>query len=243
MGRVDQGKKNVTRFGSITSPGGAIIAISDPLGAIPMIAQILLDSMRMDGAKITKTHKEQAMIFAEKQVRRMFDRCRVRGFPKKIGKLFRMKTKKDTRTYCKELTITGAEFQHMVICSDLIGFRHKRKNRQFLPKSIKIDPSEFTEIDKRGKSVLFKKATQMFKERKVVVAHLFENLPEWHCFYFTYSDSFGAWPTRKPHWTEGHHVHYVSHLWGNVEIDTVWKAFDSRDIKVSSPLHIKFVEK
>jgi hypothetical protein len=66
---------------------------------------------------------------------------------------------------------------------------------------------------------------------------MFEHGADWHCFYFTHDD---INPENSNHWKYGCHLHYVSHLWPNLNKAWVWKCFNKRATDISGSLHIRF---
>jgi hypothetical protein len=66
---------------------------------------------------------------------------------------------------------------------------------------------------------------------------MFEHGSDWHCFYFSHED---IDPGDSNHWTLGCHLHYVSHLWPNLNKASVLKYFNKRSTEISGNLHIRF---
>ena len=78
----------------------------------------------------------------------------------------------------------------------------------------------------------------MQKEQRSLAAHILY-MPDhkfWHLFYFDNHDE----SKFRNHWKFGTHIHYVSYLWPELNMNLVWQKVMSGDLSFQNKLHINF---
>jgi hypothetical protein len=82
-----------------------------------------------------------------------------------------------------------------------------------------------------------RKINQIFKDRRLLVSHLFSNPNRWHLFYFDQRDT---QKDRQNHWKRGSHIHFVNDLWPGYDPQKLWDVFSRADASAGGKLHIPF---
>lgn len=157
-------------------------------------------------------------------------------------KLLEIDRKSELRKYSRKIIIKKSDFANLILSSFLIGYTHQIKYKDFIPQHLNPSLEERKALIENspgpvtGKAKKFvSKVSQLFKDRRYLVGHIFYNKNKWHLFYFDQRDS----EKRKNHWIEGPHIHFVNYLWG-VNVDQLWSSFNTRRGGFSKGLHIKY---
>ncbi|MBI5658174.1 MAG: hypothetical protein HZC43_01195 [Nitrosomonadales bacterium] len=82
------------------------------------------------------------------------------------------------------------------------------------------------------------KIFQLFRERRVLAAHLFymPNYRYWHLFYFDNRDT----EESKNHWKHGVHIHYISDLWPKLSLHEAWAQVKSGHVAFPSKVYLRY---
>lgn len=168
------------------------------------------------------------------------------GIPEKFQQLLQSKSKNEALGIGNSITIQKREFAALIHnCKKLKwgGYEYNLFVKEFRPVELsKNDISALTNEEFRsaeGKLIGLAKKTlgkirAVFAQRKRIHAHFFVKGNEWHCFYFDFQDVKGT------HWSEGPHIHYLSHHWG-YDLQTIKRQFETRNTSLRS-VHIRFNE-
>lgn len=164
----------------------------------------------------------------------------------KIIVLLNIDKKSELEKYCKNLIITLEELVGLIINCNGIGYLHEIKTHQFIPSHLKHTDEELNSLCLLKQHIITKqfkkfinKISQIFKERRWLIAHLFFNETKWHLFYFDQRDINRS----KNHWKEGEHIHFVNYLWPQYSRDELWSSFGQKNTRIKDKLHIKFIYK
>jgi hypothetical protein len=134
-------------------------------------------------------------------------------------KLLNTTRKKDQESLLKGLSINPDQLISLIFKSYKdYGYLYSRYRFEHLPKGLKdrkkpniADISEEGVIKTIGETDLTNgEVKNMIEQRKVIIAHFFENGDTWHCFFTTYNSLVG-----KESWKGGQaHFHYISSAFG-----------------------------
>ena len=149
-------------------------------------------------------------------------------------KIFFINKKSELVKHCKTIKIRREDFANVILTAKYdyqsFGFKHLVKYTDIAPEHLKPTNEEINALienksDKlEGKAFKFtKKITQIFKDRKYLVGHLFysPDLNNWHFFYFNQRDI----SKNKNHWQCGSHIHLMNHLFHNCTAESMWNDF------------------
>jgi len=114
-----------------------------------------------------------------------------------------------------------------------------RYQRDIVPNHLFLSADDTNDIndnqEKREK--FFRKAGQLFIERRYLMGHMFYNveLQKWHFFYFDQRDTRNS----ENHWHYGSHIHFLNYLWPEYSPRSLWEALRDRKPKIRRSLHIR----
>ncbi|MCC7404316.1 MAG: hypothetical protein IT288_07955 [Bdellovibrionales bacterium] len=151
-------------------------------------------------------------------------------------KLFEATTKADAQRLASQLVLDARQFGDLITIANGLGFTHELVTKQWAPDFAARVPaimdqivagskSEDPKVKKKG-AAGFNLINQLFIQRKLLFSHFFVRDIEWHVFYFSGEDYFGA------HFDHPH-VHYASHLW-NHDLATVKAELQKKDFRFST---------
>jgi hypothetical protein len=155
--------------------------------------------------------------------------------------------KGDLRKLCRLATITDDAFANFILSAELglLPWAHSISAHDFISPELHPSEEELRAVVKsrvgtaEGKAAkALSKFGQMFKQRRLLVGHMFynEDLTNWHFFYFDQRDL----DVRNNHWEHGSHIHLINHLWPDELAGDVWSNFNSGNVQMTGSLHIQF---
>jgi hypothetical protein len=103
-----------------------------------------------------------------------------------IIRMFSFEKKRELEVYCKGLTIQAEDFVDVIFLAEMgqIGLHHSICRRDIIPKDRLITPDDAKSAidDRNRRSRFFRKAEQLFKERRYLVGHMFYivGVQKWH---------------------------------------------------------------
>jgi len=165
----------------------------------------------------------------------------------KVLQLFEFDNKRELEKYCRNLTIDSEDFFFLIVAAQqgLIGYSHRIHHRDIVPKELRLERSSLTPIETdetgklKGRSLkYFRKVSQIFRDRRYLVGHMFAsriNL-QWHLFYFDQRDH----SVSSNHWEHGPHIHFINWLWPNHSMKSLWTEFISEKPNIRGALHIRY---
>lgn len=242
----------LTIFGDIFSSAGALFVLHAGeirSGIIEVYVEIFKATAIAKGYSITPQLAVEILVAAKFKADELIEKHRRLGVPQVFNSLFTINKKAETEKYCNTITICARELSLLATNYDQIGFKHRRHHSQVVPQHLRPTDKEKSAFFYNGVGALstkeaktfVRKTTNTFKERKNINAHLFERNEEWHLFYFTYDDINAGAKGKRPHWSAGDHIHYISHLWA-LDKEYLWQQIISSDKRPFNGIHIRYFE-
>lgn len=207
----------------------------DAKGEIQVFKEIIETLLQANGIVITLDIEKEIIEILQREQDKFDKQLSQKGIPENLEAFFKFSKKKDIVSYSKRALISEDELFLLIHNCSQIGFTHKSKFPQFVPKEREILDSDLAELKKSDPRKIGNKIERIFEERKNYMVHLFEKDKEWHCFYYTYKDMETG---EKNHWRHGPHLHYVSYLWPYLKKRQVWESFEKRNIDLQG-IHIR----
>ena len=167
-----------------------------------------------------------------------------RPIPEYLRQLLSFSKKSDLERYCRNLEIDYRDFTVLIYNAHQIGYFHDIKFNDFQPEHLQPTEQEVWSLGRTENGVIsadgqrfIRKVSEIFKQRRYLVAHIFANAERWHLFYFDQRDIQTLDPN---HWKHGPHLHFVNDLWPNYDPNDVWALFDQADASLRGKLHIRY---
>jgi len=199
-----------------------------------------LAMLQSRGVTITQELKEYAIRNAVTEVKSLTAKIRNANLSSNLVKLLDAGNKRKAQRIAeRDLVLQDQELSDLIGQAHLYGYEYRCKHKEFRPADLavpsvhdlaKADP-ETGKFTREGKKA-FNRIQAIFAQRRILHVHWFQFGLEWHCFFFDRSDLMGG------HWSEGDHIHYLSHLWG-LSSDEVWNGFEDRNYSPGK-VHIRF---
>jgi hypothetical protein len=228
--------KHITKWGSPQSGSRALYFVHDQDGLIQMDIDMELEQLRVKGRVITPDIKKQ--ISEKVKSRRTEYNASVTrlGIPESLQSLLLTTSKSEAEKYARNITVTEYDLFLLIHNCNQLRLTHRAKFKQYVPDHLKISDTDRNEMKTDNPKDFFKKLYAGLEQRRYIHVHLFEYSSDWHCIFFSHQD---IEPTDN-HWKYGCHLHYISHLWSNLDKRRVWNQFNKRSTEISGNLHIKF---
>jgi hypothetical protein len=166
-----------------------------------------------------------------------------------LPKLFSFDKKSELEKYCREVVINSTDFADFILACEFgdSPLRHEIHYRHYVPEHLYLSDKDRTALavnpvgpvqPEAQKAV--NKMSQMFKDRRYLVGHLFflPDLSKWHFFQFDQRDL----EDEENHWKEGAHIHFINWLWPHYDAKTLWDNFTSGKAKMGDSLHVRFLD-
>lgn len=220
-------------LGDPMSTHGALFIAQDTVGIIQIQIDIMKNTLQANGISVTSQIEDEISLYFKTQHEEYARELCSKGVPEKLQVLLTHTKKSKLVAYSKRITISERDLFFLVHNCDQIGYTHKSKFPEYVPKNRKISKKDLTSKTNEPKK-FFGKIRAIFKERKNYMIHLFENDDIWHCIYYTYHEM----EADNNQWKYGPHLHFVNYLWPEYTKRRVWVAFDKRDHKING-VHIK----
>jgi hypothetical protein len=157
--------------------------------------------------------------------------------PTYLVELLSFKSKAELEKYSREIEITSHDFAVLVWNAGSIGYKHIIQHHDFQPKHLQPTDADITALHNNNAQPFMRKISQIFKDRRLLVSHIFYNSARWHLFYFDQRDTD---EDRKNHWKRGSHIHFVNDLWPGYDPEKLWDIFSRADASAGGKLHIPF---
>lgn len=177
----------------------------------------------------------------------MFDPFKhLRGeVPAYLQELLAIEKKAALESFCRTIEITQHDLCMLIFNSEGIGYAHDIQHHEFRPSHLEPTDEEVASMQSHStgedraslRRKFVRKISQIFKERRLFVAHTFFNSERWHAFYFDQRDR-SAEPGN--HWKGGAHLHFVNHLWPEYDLGTFWRSTNEDNPKFRGSLHITY---
>ena len=166
-----------------------------------------------------------------------------------LFKIFTFDKKRDLERYCRDVVVYGSDFAAFIrACngSEALPFFHRIYYHDIVPEHLVPTDAGRAAIAANGVGLLkpearkaVRKVFQLFEDRRWLVGHMFytESLYEWHFFCFDQRDTEAS---RRNHWKNGAHMHFVNWLWPNYGARLVWSAFAANNVTPGGSVHIRY---
>ncbi len=166
-------------------------------------------------------------------------------------KIFEFETKSELERYCKTVQISGDDFASLILSCEAsaIPFLHRIYYQDIVPPHLEPSDSETQALKNNPVGLLspeaekaVRKMSQMFKERRYIVGHIFyvADFSRWHLFCFDQRD---IEEDRPNHWKEGAHVHFINWLWPGKDAQSAWSKFVIEKDRPGGTIHLRFTSR
>ena len=163
-------------------------------------------------------------------------------------KLFTFTKKRELERYCRDLVIYQRDFVDFILTCEMgqAPFLHLIHYGDYQPEDAQLTEDDLAALATNPVGPLEPAAQKtvckmghLFNVRRYLVGHIFyvPDLSEWHFFQFDQRD---LEDTRRNHWKEGAHVHFINWLWPNHDAKTLWENFTSGKAKMNDSSHVRF---
>jgi hypothetical protein len=165
-------------------------------------------------------------------------------------KLFTFDKKRELEKYCRDLVIHSGDFANFILACELgsLPLLHQIHYRDHVPEHLHLSDQDTAALAANpvgplepGAQKAVRKISQMFKDRRYLVGHIFyaPDLSKWHFFQFDQRDLDDE---RGNHWKEGAHIHFLNWLWPNYDAKMLWENFTSGKAKMTDSLHVRYLD-
>lgn len=160
-----------------------------------------------------------------------------------------IQSKRELVRHCKGLVVHQQDLVALILAAQhgvLTPYRYANHFARTVPANLQPNQEEQNAIASNGVGE-FKTRTarkfvskmyQLFREQRVLAAHLFYTPDHrfWHLFYFDNRDTAEV----RNHWKYGAHIHYVSDLWPELLLPTAWQQISAGEATFANKLHLRY---
>jgi hypothetical protein len=157
--------------------------------------------------------------------------------------------KRELEQYCREIVIDSSAFADFILACEFgqFPFLHMIHYQDHVPEHLHLRDKDLAALSaspvgplQPGAQKAVRKMSQMFRERRYLVGHMFyvPDLSRWHFFQFDQRDM----EDDENHWKEGAHIHFLNWLWPNYDAKTLWANFTSGKAKMNDSLHVRYFD-
>jgi hypothetical protein len=157
--------------------------------------------------------------------------------PAYLVEFLSIKNKAELEKYSRKIEITSHDFSILIYNAASIGYEYAIQTHESRPKHLEPNNADITALHKKNPQPFIRKVSQILKERRVLVSHMFYNSTRWHLFY---SDQRDREEGRQNHWVRGSHIHFVNDLWPGYDPEKLWDIFSRADATAGGKLYIPF---
>lgn len=118
--------------------------------------------------------------------------------------------KSDLEAKAKKMTLTLQDLDSLIINCENLGYTHKNITSYNTPKHLQRKAEKPKSIN--DLAVI----RQLFKERKILINHIFSKAEKWHIFSFDNRDQ----ETLNNHW-KNTHCHFCNYLWPGLDYNEI----------------------
>lgn len=154
--------------------------------------------------------------------------------PDYLVEFLAIKNKGELEKYSRKIEITSHDFAILIWNAASIGYQHARQTHEFRPKHLEPTDADVAGLRNKNGESFIRKISQILKDRRILVSHMFCNSERWHLFYFDQRDR----EEGRNHWKRGAHIHFVNDLWPGYDPKKLWDIFSRADASVGGKLHI-----
>lgn len=219
-------------LGDPMSKHGAVFLTNNVEGEIQIQVDIIKTTLQANGIAVTLQIEDEISLYFKTQQEKYDRELFAKGIPEKLQTLLAHTKKSKLVAYSKRITISEQELFLLIHNCGQIGYKHRSKFLEYVPKNRMLTKSDRTYMRDKEPKKFISKIRAIFEERKNYMIHLFESAEKWHCFYYTYKDM------EPVSWKHGPHLHFVNYLWPEYGKRQVWESFDKRQHKIEG-IHIR----
>ena len=163
--------------------------------------------------------------------------------------LFEVESKREAEKRCRSLTVTDDDLVDVILAVEagmVSPLLHAKHTAEYMHPSLDLTSEDRKALGSNGVGDLTPRAKtavnkidQMFKDRRLFVAHLFYEpyRARWHLIHFDQRDQESV----GNHWKAGGaHVHYSRHNLANAPLEDVWAGVCKAPPIVPNSLYIRF---
>src|SRR5260221_5155157 len=110
--------------------------------------------------------------------------------PEYLQQLLSFSKKSELERFCRDLEIDGRDFTVLIWNAYRIGYLHEIKYNDFQPEHLQPTEQEVHGLGRTENGTIsadgqrfIRKVSQLFKQRRYLVVHIFANAERWHLFY------------------------------------------------------------
>ena len=156
--------------------------------------------------------------------------------------------KQEASRYAKDLAVTSEALVGIILAAQVGGlgpYAYASYDREISPDTLNPTNEELNALGRTGVGKAtglalkaIRKIDQQFKERSLLVVHLFysQSHRHWHMFYFDQRD----YAARRNHWKHGPHIHYSQDTFTRKPLSEVWANIQAPKPTFPPELHIRF---
>jgi hypothetical protein len=165
--------------------------------------------------------------------------------------LFNCKSKKELIKLSNSIVIHQQDFVTLILAAqhnELSPYMYANHFDRQIPYHLIPNEEEHKAISENGVGKYQTRKAQKFAnkiftlpdQQKLTAVHLFYTSDQkyWNLFYFSDKDR----TKYNNHWKHGSHIHFVSDLWSNLSLSSVWEKVCSGTFSFSSKLHLKYID-
>src|SRR5450759_5161387 len=160
--------------------------------------------------------------------------------------IFAINKLRQLKKYCRDVTIKQSDLANLILwcMSGSAPYHHTPHHRQFVPEHLHLSDTDLSALALNGVGPMgpaakktANKVGAIFSERRMLSGHMFQNLNQWHFFYFDNHDQ----DRYSNHWAAGPHIHLINHLSPGRSAQSVLTEFCDGNPLMKGALHIRFV--
>jgi len=164
--------------------------------------------------------------------------------------IFNCKSKSELERHARNIVIYKQDFVALILAgqhNDLSPYVYTNHFDRMIPPHLMpnkkereaISNNDVGEYKTREAQKFANKVFQLPIEQRTVAAHLFytPNHKYWNLFYFDDKDK----SKYNNHWKHGTHIHFVSDLWPNLSLASIWQKVHSGKFSFPNKLHLRYI--
>ena len=157
-------------------------------------------------------------------------------------------TKSQLEKYCDTAIATSDDLAELILAARaglLEPFLHVDHHIETVPGHLFTTEEEAKSVVQNGVGPVhgkakrfFAKVFQAFEERRLFSAHLFYTRchSAWYLLYFDQRDI----SREQQHWKHGPHMHLLSHHFGRLNLEIVWRQVGEGRVRAGRALHVRY---
>src|SRR6266496_4487927 len=95
--------------------------------------------------------------------------------PNYLVELLSFTSKAELEKYSRKIEITSHDFSILIYNAASIGYPHARQTHEFRPKHLEPTKDDLAAFQNKDRGPFMRKIIQIFKDRRILVSHMFYN--------------------------------------------------------------------